>query len=102
MAELKALEGNVHGLLRTLRREMRSDIKRTEAIFRAWDSDGSMSLSKGELGEALAAMGFSSTRELTQTIFDELDDDASFSITFHEFKGWVFSGDETFERNLLD
>lgn len=100
--ELKKLQGNVHGLLRKLRQVMRSNIQRTEALFRAWDSDGSMSLSKSELGSALSGIGFSSDKELTQAIFDELDDDASFSITFAEFKSWLFSNDDEFESRLSD
>ena len=94
--------GDVHGLLRKLRTVMRVDLKRTETLFRAWDSNKSFSIGFKEFEAALAGMGFSSCKELTQALFDELDDDGSFYIGFNEFKAWLFSSDEEFERKLLD
>ena len=102
LLDLEKLKGNVHGLLRKLRSVLRADLQVVQNMFRAWDANGSFHVTYNEFADALAALGFSSKKELTRAIFDELDDDASFTLGFREFKAWLFSSDEEFERRLLD
>lgn len=102
LLDLEKLKGNVHGLLRKLRSVLRADLQVVQNMFRAWDANGSFHITYNEFADALAALGFSSKKELTRAIFDELDDDASFTLGFREFKAWLFSSDEEFERRLLD
>lgn len=100
--ELKACKGDVHKLLRKLREILRADMQRGESIFRAWDGNGSFAISAGEFGEGLQQLGFEAPKEVIQAIFDELDDDDSFKIGFHEFKTWLYGSDELFEAQLAD
>jgi Ca2+-binding EF-hand superfamily protein len=55
--------------------------------FRAWDTDGSGSLSRSEFAKAMAVIGFHCTSEELLSLFEQLDADGSGTIAYAELLG---------------
>ena len=55
--------------------------------FRAWDTDGSGSLSRSEFAMAMAVIGFHCTSEELVSLFEQLDADGSGTIAYAELLG---------------
>ena len=62
----------------------------------------SFAISATEFGDGLRELGYDAPPALVEALFDELDDDHSFKIGFHEFKTWLFASEEQFEAQLAD
>ena len=103
--QISALEGDTHGVLRMLRAALKDDIANVRAMFKAFDTNKSYAIGSNEFVHGLEQLGLEESREVAQALFDELDDDGSYHVSFHEFKAWLYKHDDMdaeFERRLRD
>lgn len=93
LAKVEADEGEeVKELLALLRAFLREHAPgggpRAEAIFKSLDEKGDRLIHEGEFRHALKAMGFNHSG-VAQQLFDLLDTDASFTISYRELSKWL-------------
>jgi len=72
-----------------LRAWLLANAREVGECFMAMDEDGDGQLGQGELRKALHFLGCAVTPETLNAIFDDIDTDASFKITFNELRAWM-------------
>ena len=81
-----------------LREKLRKNSTQFLEMFTKWDSDGQAGISVGELGDAIQSIGFDTTEEIVEGIFDDLDQDGSGVLALSELKRWLFGRLDTEEQ----
>ena len=79
---------------RELEQLLKDNKKRVMDLFNEFDDDTSGLITKREFCKCLRNLGFTGSKEQVQTLFDELDTDANFTISFPEMNHWLNDGVE--------
>jgi Ca2+-binding EF-hand superfamily protein len=80
----------------TLKRHLRSffgEVSDIEKIFRILDASSDMLISEGELRKGLQALGFDAPKEAVSALFDQLDTDGDYKLSYYEFSAWIHDDD---------
>lgn len=85
-AEKKAFTSKA---LAALRSWLMEDRERTRKHFERWDRDGSAHISEPEMRGALRTMGLEVPKEVVLAVFDDIDQDGNYKITFQELNTWM-------------
>jgi len=72
--------------------DARSDAQRIIACFRAWDSDGTGTISRAQLGRLMRALDGKFTEAELDALMSAVDTNGSGAIEYTEFVEWVTSG----------
>ena len=90
-------EVTVKALLHMLREFLEVNQMDAQAFFRALDLKGTWRISESEMRKGLAQLGFASSRELAEILFDELDTDADYRLSFSEIHAWIRERDHAWD-----
>ena len=90
-------EVTVKALLHMLREFLEVNQMDAQAFFRALDLKGTWRISESEMRKGLAQLGFASSRELAEILFDELDTDADYRLSFTEIHAWIRERDHAWD-----
>ena len=61
-------------------------------LFRAWDEDKNGTVDKSEFHKAIKALGFEVERDITDSVFESLDDDNSGALEYKELNAMLRKG----------
>lgn len=92
-------EVTVKALLHMLREFLEVNQMDAQAFFRALDLKGTWRISESEMRKGLAQLGFASSRELAEILFDELDTDADYRLSFTEIHAWIRERDHAWDTS---
>ena len=76
-----------------LKEGLRAHGQRVIDLFRTWDVDGDALITENEFSKGLTSLGFRVPPKVVKRLFDELDADANFRLSFSELNQWLRSGD---------
>ena len=80
-------------LQQQLKEGLRANGQRIIDLFRSWDLDGDALISEDEFAKGLHASGFRVPSKVVKKLFDELDADANYRLSFSELNAWLKSSD---------
>ena len=77
--------------LEALKSCIKDNHARVTDLFKAWDEDGNGKVSQAEFRKAMMALGFQASKTQMDTVFDQLDRDASGAIDYKELHAAIMS-----------
>ena len=72
-----------------IRRALKSNGRRVMDLFREWDVDNDALITQAEFNRALVELGFHVSEEMANKIFDELDANSDYKLSFEEVNCWL-------------
>ena len=77
-------DGEIKGVVKTLKEAMRKNHARTIDLFTGWDADGNGEINRDEFAMALEMLGLDAPAEAISELFAEFDEDGSGSVSYAE------------------
>lgn len=86
--------GKGTGDLMALKQWLRKNADRVVDMFRLFDVDSDGDINTSELFKAISMVGYETSELVVQTLFDEIDADLTYRITFNELRNWLIEQED--------
>ena len=95
VVEPKAAADSVDAVRAELERLLKDNAVRVMGLFEEMDEDSSGLISARELRKVLEHLGYKGKKSAVHKLFNEIDYDTSFSVSFDEMNDWLHGGVQT-------